>query len=593
MSYNPTEPLPYDSSDNCPIYNPFSGASCVNETDEEHGGEEYTPLKKSRRVISSNSLSAFLQRTKRDRVGSRSRSRSRMSSRWFRGDECCKVGGDSCNSSNASSPSSSDLESLPDLTDDDADTPDTTPVKPSHKFTFLETVTPGRKLDFTGCDDVTCQSQEVVAHSPSLEIPNRTSRTSLFDVPELVHRILLFVEAQNDRQPCETTPIRRKPTSYNHALLIYGDRESAQRAMADDCVQLQNDPVSNPLFNCLLVNKLFNRIAREIIAKKFYFSNDAQFQKYASSSSSSNINTTIPSCFPIKFNPQSFSLYKLFRSNQYLFNMAVSNINFHNLTSFELFMCPKIYPSWNIFQSCGSTLQTLVLTGSKSIDDEFCFMISRYCQNLTHLDLRACELITDSGLYHIFKNNRSLQSVNVGRKHKGHLITDSSITTLIKNNCQLHTLGLAGTCISDVVLWQTGHHLKQLSRLSLNNCPRLTNSGVANVLNQPGVFSHLTVLELRFNLQLTDLTSLIRFKSRKQYQYQHCHSQKSTVYGELLLVELCETLMYRMRRQELDLDKLISNRIMHDILYWINDQWDSDGDLPFIELLNSRKRKRQ
>ena len=59
------------------------------------------------------------------------------------------------------------------------------------------------------------------------------------------------------------------------------------------------------------------------------------------------------------------------------------------------------------------------------------------------------------------------------------------------------------------------------------------------------------------------------------------------------LVELCETLMYRMRRQELDLDKLISNKIMNDILYWINDQWENDGDLPYLELLNSRKRKRQ
>jgi len=217
-------------------------------------------------------------------------------------------------------------------------------------------------------------------------------------------------------------------------------------------------------------------------------------------------------------------------------------------------------------------------------------MISQNCPNLTHLDLRACELLTDSGLYHIFKANHKLQLVNVGRKNKGHLITDTSIGTLVKNNHHLHTLGLAGSYISDVVLWQIGYNLKHLSRLSLNNCPRLTNSGVANALNQSRFFPHLTVLELRFNLQLTDLKSLIHFKNRKNYQYYH---QEQNSAGDLLLVELCETLMYRMRRQELDLDKLISNKIMNDILYWINDQWENDGDLPYLELLNSRKRKRQ
>lgn len=577
MSYNPTEPLPYDSSDNCPIYNPFASSSA---NDEEESARETSPLKKARRVVSSNSLSAFLQRTKRERIGNR----SRRSSRWLKGDDVDSNHsvGDVCNSSFASSPSSSDLESLPDLTDDDADTPETTPVKPIHKFTFLDTVSPRGKLFF---DDGFTIQQQPQTQSPTI---HKQTKVSIFDVPELVHRILLFVEAQNDHQPHEVTPIRRKPLSYNHALLIYGDKELAQQAMAEDGekYQQQYNNSTNPLFNCLLVNKLFNRITRELLAKKFYFSNDIQFNKYVTT-------TTTTTATPINFQPQLFNLHKLFHSNLSLFNKAITNINFHNLTSFELFMCPKIYPSWDIFQSCGSKLQKLIVTGSKTIDDNFCYMISQYCQNLTCLDLRACELITDSGLYHIFKSNHNLQVVNVGRKNKGHLITNTSISVLIKNNCHLHTLGLAGTYISDVVLWQIGHTLKQISRLSLNNCPRLTNSGVASVLNQSRFFPHLIVLELRFNLQLTDLTSLIRFKNRKNYQYYHQKNHNGDPCGELLLIELCETLMYRMRRQELDLDKLISNKIMNDILYWINDQWENDGDLPYMELLNSRKRKRQ
>lgn len=591
MSYNPTEPLPYDSSDNSLIYNPFS-SSCIDKGEDEDkqeclGGQSSFPLKKARRVVSANSLSAFLQRAKKEkRFGSSSSSRSSKPSRWFRGNvyDGTHSVGNVCNSQE-SSPLSSDLESLPDLTDDDADTPETTPIKASHKFTFLDTISPGRKLVFSGCG----QQEE--------SLPSKSAGESIFDVPELVHRILLFVEAQNDCQPREHTPIRRKPLSYNHALLIYGDKELAQQAMAEDNKQQKQEQQqyhhtpSNPLFNCLLVNKLFNRITREILAKTFYFSNDTQFQKYITAISSPNIVST-----PIQFQPQLFNLHKLFHSNQSLFNKAIcNNINFHNLTSFELFMCPKIYPSWEIFQTCGQKLKTLVITGSKTIDNDFCFMISQYCQNLTHLDLRACELISDSGLYQIAKTNHNLQQVNVGRKNKGYLISDVSIMPLIKNNVNLHTLGLAGTYISDVVMWQMGHSLKLLSRLSLNNCPRLTNSGLTHVLNQPHVFPHLTVLELRFNLQLTDLTSLIHFKNRKTYQYYHQREgeTEASAYGELLLVELCETLMYRMRRQELDLDKLISNKIMNDILFWINDQWENDGDLSYIDLLNSRKRKRQ
>ncbi|KAI5953944.1 AMN1 [Candida margitis] len=579
MSYNPTEPLPYDSSRNCPIYNPFSSSSYSNEEVEEEAVGESTPLKKARRVVSSNSLSAFLQRSRKGRRNVSTSGNSRRSSQWLTGDEIYN--------SSYSSPSSSDLESLPDLTDDDVDTPETTPVKPGHKFTFLDTISPGKKLVFTD-DAITTTTTAKKQETHAFDRKKQT-KISIFDIPELVHRILLYVEAQNDCQPHEVTPIRRKPLSYNHALLIYGDKHSAQQAMAaEDNGLSQNNTHTSPLFNCLLVNKLFNKIARELLATKFYFSNDVQFSKYVET-------TTTPSTSTFQFQPQSFSLHKLFHTNQLLFNQAIINVNFLHLTSFELFMCPKIYPSWEIFQSCGSKLQSLIITGSKTIDDKFCYMVSHFCHNLTHLDLRACELITDSGLYHIFKANSNLQSVNIGRKNKGYLITDASIAVLVRNNCHLHTLGLAGTYISDIMLWHIGQ-LKKLERLSLNNCPRLTNSGVANVLNHTRFFPHLTVLELRFNLQLTDLTSLIHFKNRKNYQYYHHHKgvdERADGNSELLLVELCETLMYRMRRQELDLDKLISSKIMNDILYWINDRWESDGDLPYMELLNSRKRKRQ
>ncbi|KAI5958975.1 AMN1 [Candida pseudojiufengensis] len=460
--------------------------------------DEETPFRKARRTNSSNSLS---------------------DTRKLRNESTC-------------SNSASDLESLPDLTDDDDNwTPESSPIKPpsNHRFIFLES--PSTK-------------------SFNLKQQPPATKLSIFHIPEIVYKIVSFVDIQNTQLPSEATVIRRKPTSYKHALLIYGDKDKAKAALESSTSIKQSS--KDPMLNCLLINKLFNKITREIMSTKLYFTNEIQLLKYIESNSSITFQ-----------NPTNLNLHKLFHLKNSNFLKLISNIQFHKLQSLELFMCPKLQPPSIVLQQSSQFLQKIIITGSKIIDDEFCYQISLYCKNLKHLDLRGCELITDSGLYFIFQNNFQLTYVNIGRKNKNHLITDQSIHYLVKNNTNLDTLGLAGTYISDNVLWEISQSLPQLKRLSLNNCRNLTNSGINRIFNNNSkILPQLNVLELCYNYQIMDLTQLIKFKNFK--------NNLNGIGNNTFILELCEQLLSKYRDQEFQLDKITSISILDDISYYIN-----------------------
>ena len=167
-------------------------------------------------------------------------------------------------------------------------------------------------------------------------------------------------------------------------------------------------------------------------------------------------------------------------------------------------MCPKIsldkpqsQTFMKIFQSCSNNLTKLIITGSKTIDDEFLMKLGQFkCgDNLQILDLRACELITDFGIYQLSLYCRNLTFINFGRKPissgngngggngggSGRYITDNSMIKLINNNRKLLTIGLAGCHITDKCVWEIANKLPNISRLSLNNCPKLTNSGINQI----------------------------------------------------------------------------------------------------------------
>ncbi|KAI5951810.1 AMN1 [Candida jiufengensis] len=521
MNFNSTKPLPFKSCSNY-TYNPFN--QNLNNQNDNNDDDE-TPFRKARRTNSLNSLSDFKK------------------SKFNKNDL----------NSNKSSPYSSDLESLPDLTDDENPTPESSPIKSisNHNLIFLDNPT---------TTNVNLKLQQLTQ-------PPSHNKLSIFDIPEIVHKIVSFVDIQNTQLPNETSVIRRKPTSYKHALLIYGDKAKAQAAISDsnNFVAYNNDHqptyqniqthFNNPLLNCLLINKLFNRITRDIISSKLYFSDEIQLMKYLESSTTTN---------KVKFqNPTYLNLHKLFHMKNAQFLKLISNIRFNNLSSLELFMCPKLQPPLSLLQQSSNLLKKIIITGSKAIDDEFCYQISLNCHDLNHLDFRGCELITDSGLYFIFKTNKNLVHVNVGRKNKNHLITDQSIHYLITNNPNLDTLGLAGTYISDKSLWEISQNLPNLKRLSLNNCLNLTNFGISSIFADVKILPNLQVLELCLNYQILDLTQLIKFKNYKNFNN---FNQSS----ECFLMELCEELMVRYRDQELQMDKVISNNILQDISFFIN-----------------------
>ncbi|KAK6458096.1 uncharacterized protein RJT20DRAFT_93403 [Scheffersomyces xylosifermentans] len=447
----------------------------------------------------------------------------------------------------SSSPASdaSDLESLPDLTEDDS-TPNTSPIKdPVTRSYYFQDLMPLKPISFE---------------------TTRRDGPSIFEIPEIVHKILEFADIQSTVIPQEHTPIRRKPLSFNHALLIHGSKHQAELALNDQLPDTINDnyETTGVLYNCLQVNRLFKQVATEVLRKKFFFSDEFKLYQFLSNPPD------------IKFKPTVFVLHKLFQVKQQALDRISFPFDFSDLEWLELYMCPKLIPGAEFFKD-GHKLKKLIITGSKVIDDEFLKMVSHCCPNLEVLDIRACELVSDAGVYQIAKRCHKLTTINLGRKQRGYLITDHSLTKLIKNNSKLETVGLAGCHISDKFLWDLATvRSDTLQRLSLNNCPLISNQSIPLILSSTTPYFHkLSVLELRFNYQITVWQPVIEFKRRQEFR------------GISLLLEVCETLMLRVRQQEMDMDKVISQRIFKDILDWANEA--NDGDSSFHELLSSRR----
>lgn len=441
-------------------------------------------------------------------------------------------------SSNYSSSSESDdLESLPDLVNDDTDTTElSSPMSirvPSVDFFFLENP---RKLEFVP------QKKPIIT----------TPQINIFNIPEIVYKIIEFASYQNDitNQPIS----RRKPETFNHALLIHGNREAAKQAM--NKVPPNSFQV---LSNCLLVNKLFNQVTKDILNKRFFFDNETKLYRFLKEMTG-------------LIRPKEFKLHKLYQMKNSVFNQYLSQFNFENLTTLEIFMCPKFLPSREFFVN-GVNIKHIVICGSNLLDDNYLIDISRTCPNLETIDFRGCEMITDTGIYHIAMGCSKLTTINFGRKNRGHLITDASVGKLIKNNPNLSTIGLAGCHITDKTVWDISIHCNyRVERLSLNNCPLLTNQCLPLIL-MTDYLENLNVLEMK-HTNITNLKPIIEFKRKQEFK------------GIPILIEVCELLCYKMRQQEVEMDKIISARIFEDIQEWANDS--NDGDSSYLPLLNSR-----
>lgn len=450
----------------------------------------------------------------------------------------------------------SDSDSLPDLSDSNSTTGSTqsaiTPTKPlvSSSFSFHFASPRTSKLSFDDLMNAE-QSQNIVP------------KPSVFDIPELVYKIIEYADYQNTVIPKEKQPVRRKPLSLQHASLIHdGDVEQAKKAMDwPGWSTTEDSKPYNALHTCLLVNKLFNRVAKEIIGTKILFSKEDKFARFLNSDKSVFESTK----------PQVMVLNKLFHAKQASLDKIAESIDYSSLQNLEIFMCPRLKPPSSFLHS---SLKSFVITGSKTLDDDVLISVSQRCPNLEVLDVRACEEVTDYGIYSVGSRCRKLRSINLGRKRKGNLITDHSVSKLVSNNPHLHTIGLAGCHITDRSIWQIAMSCgKYLERLSLNNCMNLTDQSLPVVLGH-NLMPRLSVLEIRFIENLTNFELIVNFRRRQNAK------------GIIILIEACELLLRRLKACEKKMDNQISQIIFQDISEWANKE--DDEDISYEDFIRAR-----
>ena len=329
------------------------------------------------------------------------------------------------------------------------------------------------------------------------------SRVSPLDLPEILENILSFLDDFNPI-PSEPAPVRRKPLSFQHALLIHHpDVEKAKEAWAcaqkeDEIASMKNNKPYNlrgsGLFSCLTVSHAFRNAAIRVINRRATFHNDESWQKFVHANSQNpnrNLRTLVLHKVRTASIPELQSLGTQPR-----------------LEWLELHVCPNLYPTEELL---GPHLRKIAVPGSGLVNDEHMFMVARMCPNLKVLDLRACELVTDEGLIAIAQGCPKLKYLNVGRVNSGSRITSKGVEAIAKFT-KINTLGLAGCHITDSAMWAIAQYRgNRIERLSLNGCDMLSNSSIPKIL----VYTpNLQVLELRGCTRITDVKPIVEFKKK-------------------------------------------------------------------------------
>lgn len=286
--------------------------------------------------------------------------------------------------------SDSDTDSLPELDDSSTSTASTrsllTPFRPSvsyfdtfelplKRLSLAPALTPLRNATYVEDMDVDIQISQ----------PEPISQPSIFEIPELVHKIIVYADAQNTVIPREKTPVCRKPLSFQHALLVHGNEEAAKLAMEGAFSTLQEPQPSNRLnvlHTCLLVNKLFHHITKEILGERLFFTEERTLAKFIAPKSSQQ--------FYDGMSPKTLVLSKMLFLRQPHFNSIAANINLSRLEWLELYMCPKIAPTRSFLLP---TLKTLIVTGSKALEDTKLAAVASTCPNLKYLTYGLAKML--------------------------------------------------------------------------------------------------------------------------------------------------------------------------------------------------------
>ncbi|QLQ81873.1 hypothetical protein HG537_0G01270 [Torulaspora globosa] len=422
------------------------------------------------------------------------------------------------------------------------------------------TVSPG-KVDFESADKLSIPSPLTrdFAHlsllrqaSPTPSRRQRRKTHQIFEIPEILENIVGQV-ARAEEAPAEC--VRRRPLSYRHAALIYGDEKRAAEAWKQSLRETsgrgtRESRVPGPLFSCLLVNKLWYSIALRCLLERVHFKDSNRFSAFMLN------RERIAATDEQMVHPYVFTLQKFHRLSQTEFDRVSTSVAVDRLKWLELYICPKVLPPLSWIPHF-KNLERLVLPGNKVINDKFLFQLSHYVPNLKKLDLRACDNVTDSGIVAIALRCTKLELCNLGRHRNGDRITSVSVVALAKHT-QIETLGIAGCNVTDAGIWELaqlrGPHI---TRLSLNNCSLLSNHSIPLLL----AFNHfpnLAVLELRNIDGITDVKNLVHFMLWKK-------SQRIPI-----LIEGCERITKLMLDEEVRLRLLNSQIALKDMTYWVN-----------------------
>lgn len=376
-------------------------------------------------------------------------------------------------------------------------------------------------------------------------------QSSVFEVPELVHRILYFAAIQT------LVPDLSRAAEPGTEFLSC----SKVRTLNDSLMYARKN--GGVLFSCLLVNKLFYAIAKDLITEHLKFENPLHFESFATREE--QVLTIVK--------PTTFELNRMLYAKQQPLDLIAKSIDSSRLQKLKFFMCPKLMPPLSFFTS---SLISFTVAGSKVVDDSLLMHLGRNCLNLKHLDLRACDHVTDAGIYAIAQSCKKLVTLNLGRKRKGHLITDNSVAFLVRNNTMLETVGLAGCSISDISMWELA--LKcgaNLRRLSINDCVNISNNSISHILNH-GMLPHLCVLEIKDVPKLDDYAPIVNFKRHQALK------------GITLFIKSNKLADARLKECERRIDLLVSKLIYKDLTEWLHGK---DDDIPFLDLLERREKR--
>ncbi|CAI4273285.1 BFH_collapsed_G0003430.mRNA.1.CDS.1 [Saccharomyces cerevisiae] len=375
---------------------------------------------------------------------------------------------------------------------------------------------------------------------------------AVFEIPEIVENIIkMLVSLESANIPKERPCLRRNPQSYEHSLLMYKDEERAKKAWSA-AQQLQDPPLvgrkekkQGALFSCMMVNRLWLNVTRPFLFKSLHFKSVHNFKEFLRTSQET---TQV-------MRPSHFILHKLHQVTQPDIE-RLSRMECQNLKWLEFYVCPRITPPLSWFDNLHK-LEKLIIPGNKNIDDNFLLRLSQSIPNLKHLDLRACDNVSDSGVVCIALNCPKLKTFNIGRHRRGNLITSVSLVALGKYT-QVETVGFAGCDVDDAGIWDFARlNGKNVERLSLNSCRLLTDYSLP-ILFALNSFPNLAVLEIRNLDKITDVRHFVKYNLWK----------KSL--DAPILIEACERITKLIDQEENRVKRINSLVALKDMTAWVN-----------------------